>query len=93
MFVEGLKKVVLAPVFLVLLIVEAFGRAVSRTASFVSGPVQLFTALCDLYCIFQGRWQDVFLLSLILVMLFLGQSTVITVTELIRYFRQSLFRI
>ena len=85
MFVlKMIKKLVLFPVLLMILIAKHFCKVVIDLSSYVTGPLLFFVVGCDIFCLIKGRMQDVLILSMILIgiLLFVVFAAVIEETLL-----------
>jgi len=66
-----IKKLVLFPVLVLILIAKLTCKVAVDLSSYVVGPLMFFVAGCDIYCLIKARIQDVLILSMILVTIFL----------------------
>lgn len=74
-----IKKVILLPVMVLIQLARLACKVAIDLSSYVTGPLLLFVAGCDIFCLVKGRMQDVLILSMILagILLFAVFSTVI----------------
>ena len=66
-----IKKLILFPVLVLIQLAGLACKIAIDLASYIAGPLLLFAAGCDLYCLIKGRMQDVLILSIILTGIFL----------------------
>lgn len=62
-----IKKILLLPVMVLIQLVRLACKVAIDLSSYVTGPLLLFVAGCDIFCLVKGRMQDVLILSMILV--------------------------
>ena len=62
-----IKKVILLPVMVLIQMARFSCKVVIDLSSYVTGPLLLFVAGCDIFCLVKGRMQDVLILSMILI--------------------------
>ena len=62
-----IKKVILLPVMALIQLARLVCKVAIDLSSYVTGPLLLFVAGCDIFCLVKGRMQDVLILSMILV--------------------------
>jgi len=68
---KAIKKLVLLPVMVLIILAKLICKVAIDLSSYVIGPLMFFVAGCDIFCLIKGRVQDVLILSIILVMIFL----------------------
>lgn len=61
-----IKKVILLPVMVLIQLARLACKVAIDLSSYVTGPLLLFVAGCDIFCLVKGRMQDVLILSVIL---------------------------
>lgn len=66
-----IKKAILLPVMALIQLVRLVCKVAIDLSSYVTGPLLFFVAGCDIFCLVKGRMQDVLILSMILVAIFL----------------------
>ena len=61
-----IKRIVLLSVMVLIQLVRLACKVAIDLSSYVTGPLLLFVAGCDIFCLVKGRMQDVLILSMIL---------------------------
>ena len=62
-----IKKALLLLVMALIQLARLACKVAIDLSSYVTGPLLLFVAGCDIFCLVEGRMQDVLILSMILV--------------------------
>ena len=62
-----IKKVILLPVMALIQLARLTCKVAIDLSSYMTGPLLLFVAGCDIFCLIKGKMQDVLILSMILV--------------------------
>ena len=62
-----IKRIILFPVMALIQLARLVCKVAIDLSSYVTGPLLLFVAGCDIFCLVKGRMQDVLILSILLV--------------------------
>ena len=75
-------KLLALPVMLLLLIICLLGRALTRASAYVVGPFLLVLVIIDLYCLWQQRWTDVAIVTVLAVLVLALQFGAMLASEI-----------
>lgn len=80
-------KIIALPVTAIVVAAGLLFKLFTHLSEYVTGPLMLFIAACDIYCLFMQRWSQCFLLTgmeLICFLALFAQAAMIVLLEELR---------